>query len=345
MVALEQGIFTPRLRSPPILDNLVDIMHHTVEHPLHVHFDLASQRQPISSLLGTDMAKDWFHNGEPLTIDLPCCWRVDLRDHRLGQRLVGGLHRDGQIFAARLGVVSAFFPQRTRVAVHLLCFISAVDVVANLVPTGCQFEDFSRRACVTIVLWVVGTICERTRLSGVGLLTSLGGKARITGPNMGIRTIDIQLLARTCLHVPFAMIGTVGTEAPAGKVICRQTDRLHGGFGSLHPRRHMPIILAGAKCFGMADDLMFRIAAGLGLIPLNDPMGGLHAGRIMIGDMTLQLFPPLAPPWFALREKVLDARRLFRDALNLLLPLGRLIVRCRAAGSCPLLICSGVRLQ
>jgi hypothetical protein len=99
------GIFAPRLRSPPIMDNLFDIMDHTVEHPLHVHFDLASQRQPISSLLGADIAKDWFHNGEPLTIYLPCFWRVDLRDHRLGQRLVGGLNIDGQMFAARLGVL------------------------------------------------------------------------------------------------------------------------------------------------------------------------------------------------------------------------------------------------
>jgi hypothetical protein len=107
----------------------------------------------------------------------------------------------------------------------------------------------------------------------------------------------------------------------------------------------MPIIPAVAKRFGLDDDLRFRIDKGLGIIPLNDPMGGLHFRRVISGDMTLQLFPPLALPWFALCSKVLDACRLFLYALHLLLPLVRLIARFRDTGSCPLLICSGVRRQ
>jgi hypothetical protein len=87
------------------MDNLFEVMHHTVEPPLNVHFDLASQRPPLSSLLGAEIAKDWCHHGEPLTIYLPCFWRVDLRDHLLGHRLVGGRNIDGQMFAARLGVL------------------------------------------------------------------------------------------------------------------------------------------------------------------------------------------------------------------------------------------------
>jgi hypothetical protein len=102
---LEQAIFTPCRRGHPIMDNLFDMMDYTVAHPLNGHVDLTPQRQTISSLLGADIAKDWFHNGEPLTIYLPCLWRVDLCDHLLGQRRVGGLNRDGQVFAARLGVL------------------------------------------------------------------------------------------------------------------------------------------------------------------------------------------------------------------------------------------------
>jgi hypothetical protein len=83
------------------------------------------------------------------------------------------------------------------------------------------------------MLFVVGKICERQRLSGLGRMTSLGGKARIAGAKMGIRNTGLQLLARTFLHVPFAMVMTVGTEELAFKVICRQTDGLHGGFSSL----------------------------------------------------------------------------------------------------------------
>ena len=38
----------------------------------------------------------------------------------------------------------------------------------------------------------------------------------------------------------------------------------------------MSIILAMAKRCGMQDDLMFRIYQGLAVVPLNDPIGGLH---------------------------------------------------------------------
>jgi hypothetical protein len=38
---------TPFLRSHPIMNYLFDILHHAVEHPLHVDFDLAPQRKTI----------------------------------------------------------------------------------------------------------------------------------------------------------------------------------------------------------------------------------------------------------------------------------------------------------
>jgi hypothetical protein len=108
--------------------------------------------QPSPPILGSGApAKDGSHTGEPLPIPLPCSWRVDLRDQLLGPRLGGGLNINGQMYAARLGVLSALFPQRTRGAVRCIGVISAVDGVADLVPTGFQinigislsFEDYS----------------------------------------------------------------------------------------------------------------------------------------------------------------------------------------------------------
>jgi hypothetical protein len=69
------------LRRYPIMDDLFDIMHHTVEHPLNVHFDLSSQCKTISALLRPNVPKDWFHHGEPLAIDRSGFGRVYLRDH------------------------------------------------------------------------------------------------------------------------------------------------------------------------------------------------------------------------------------------------------------------------
>lgn len=85
------------------------------------------------------MAKAWFHNGEPLTLYLPCLWRVDLRDPLLRQRRMDGLNIDGQMFSACRGVLSTLLPKQAGVAIRFVGFISAVDIVADLVPTGVQF--------------------------------------------------------------------------------------------------------------------------------------------------------------------------------------------------------------
>ena len=65
-------------------------------------------------------------------------------------------------------------------------------------------------------------------------------------------------------------------------------------FCPLEPRRHVPIILTITERCCMDDDLMLRIDQGLAIVPLNDPMGGLHVRRVVIRDMTLQLLAPFA---------------------------------------------------
>jgi hypothetical protein len=77
------SLCAPLSRGHPIMDNLFDIMDHTVEHPLNVHFDLAPQRKTIESLLRPNIPKDRLHNGEPLAIDRSGFWRVYLGDHLL----------------------------------------------------------------------------------------------------------------------------------------------------------------------------------------------------------------------------------------------------------------------
>jgi hypothetical protein len=65
------------------MNNLFEIMDHTVQYPLNVYFDLSPHGKVIQALLGSNIPKDGFHDGEPLAIDLPGFWRVDLRDHLL----------------------------------------------------------------------------------------------------------------------------------------------------------------------------------------------------------------------------------------------------------------------
>jgi hypothetical protein len=81
------------------------------------------------------------------------------------------------------------------------------------VPAGFELEDFSVRAHLAIVRFVVGTVLASTLLVGLRLMPFLGGKAGSAGAKRGSRTIGLKLLGRTLLEVPFAMVIAVGTQA------------------------------------------------------------------------------------------------------------------------------------
>ena len=55
---------------------------------------------------------------------------------------------------------------------------------------------------------------------------------------------------------------------------------------------------------------MLRIYQGLTIVPLKNPMGGLHCRRVVIGDVTLYLFAPLPPLRFMRIEEFLHAGHL-----------------------------------
>jgi len=61
---------------------------------------------------------------------------VSLGYHLLRQGRGGWRDKDCQMFATRRGMLSALFSPRTRLAVHCVCCISAVEIIATLVPTG-----------------------------------------------------------------------------------------------------------------------------------------------------------------------------------------------------------------
>ncbi len=67
-------------------------------------------------------------------------------------------------------------------------------------------------------------------------------------------------------------------------------DHLHVLFGSLNHRRHMLIILTVSKSLPMNDDLVQRIHQSLAIVALNVATGRLHLGRLVIGDVTGDLF-------------------------------------------------------
>ena len=89
----------------PIRDALGDMMDAAVAPPLARACALAPSWQTLSALGRPSLTKAWCHHGAPPASARAGGGRVSLRDPLLGPGLMGWLHTDGQIFAARLGVL------------------------------------------------------------------------------------------------------------------------------------------------------------------------------------------------------------------------------------------------
>jgi hypothetical protein len=228
------------------------------------------------------------------------------------------------MFSTGLCRLQTLLSQWTGRALSLAGFISAVDMVPNLVPTRFTLEHVSLRARIVILRVVVGKIGQRKLRFRGKFVPFWGGDAGITLAKMGIRDIRIQLGLGTLLEIRFAMVSAVGAEDRSLQIRLRQPDGLQVGCGPLQHGGDMRIILPVTKGLRLHDDVMFRIDQRLPIIPLDDPMGGLPFGRVVIRAMTLPLLAPLAPLRVVPREKGRDAGRLPRSALDLLMHLVRL---------------------
>jgi hypothetical protein len=207
---------------------------------------------------------------------------------------MGGLSKDCQMCSTCLCGLQTRLAPHTWTAIRCIGFISAVDVGSDLVPTGVKREPFSLRARVALRLVVVGNICHRQLRSRWECVPFLGGTTGIALANMRIREIGLQLFVGTRREVLFAMVMTVGTAYVSRPRMLRQAEGYHVGFGPIHHGGSRPIILPVANGLRLHDDLIWRIDPRLAMSALNDAMGGLHCGRFVIGDMTLECFASLA---------------------------------------------------
>jgi hypothetical protein len=61
------------------------------EHqPWDIHLDLASEREPVSSLVNSDIGKNWFYQGQALRVDARSLFSIDFFHHLLGETLANG---------------------------------------------------------------------------------------------------------------------------------------------------------------------------------------------------------------------------------------------------------------
>jgi hypothetical protein len=210
------------------------------------------------------------------------------------------------------GCVHTRLAPPTWTALRCLGFISAVEVVADLVPTGFTPEQCSLRARGASRRVVVGTICHRPLRCRWACVPFLGGTTGLALANMRRRQIGIQLVVGPRLAVLVALVMTVGPAYCSRHIMLRHADGSHVGVGPLHHGGDRPIILPVATGLRLHEAVLGRLDQRLAMIALNDAMGGRHGGRFVSGDMTLECCAALASRRVVRGHKGREAGRLPR---------------------------------
>jgi hypothetical protein len=80
-------------------------MHHTIQHPLDVDSDFASECKTVQTLLRFYIGKNWLHNGKSLRIYFTTPVTIDFVLHRFG--IIGLSSADRQIQRTTFVVLAA----------------------------------------------------------------------------------------------------------------------------------------------------------------------------------------------------------------------------------------------
>ena len=90
--------------------------------------------------------------------------------------------------------------------------------------------------------------------------------------------------------------------------------------GPVQHGRPMGMILTSAEGLGVNDDLVLPIDERLAVVPLEDPMGRFHLGRVVIREVTADLFARGPVLRVMIFEPLPDTLGLLLQALHLALP-------------------------
>jgi hypothetical protein len=137
---------------------------------------------------------------------------------------------------------------------------------------------------------------------------------------LDIGDVGIQTLSLAQSQAGVAVIIAVCTELFAFEIGLILADGLHVFLCACDHRRQVLMILA-AESLGMHDDLVFGIHQRLRVVPLDNPVGGGHLGRLVIGQVALDLFPALADLGLLFLQELVQAFHLALKPLLLLLSL------------------------
>ena len=133
-----------------IIRDLFYVVYHAVQEPLDIYFDFSPKSKPVKALLSSDVGKDGFGHGEPLWVNLPPPFTINLAGHSLGK--VGEFYPDGYPEISFFPASSGQTPQMQRAALTIL-FLGHIYSAHQTISVGFfryPSESFALRALVVI---------------------------------------------------------------------------------------------------------------------------------------------------------------------------------------------------
>ena len=146
----------------------------------------------------------------------------------------------------------------------------------------------------------------------------LSGETFIPLAKLQVGDIGIEILILAEDEIGQREIITIRAELLAVEVVRTFADGPHVLLGSRHYGRQILVILA-AKGLRMQDDLAFGIDQRLCVVSLDDAMRSGHLGRLIVGQVALDLFAAFPDLGLLLLKKHIQAFHLMLQTLPLYL--------------------------
>lgn len=205
--------------------------------------------------------------------------------------------------------------------------VDVINTMAIDLTARAELEDFAVRAPISLQGGIESEIGEgegfclgRDTFSGMDTIpeTLLINKAWIALAVVDVRDVGIKTLLLAEGEIGLAEIIAVSAKGLAGEKIWMPANGDHGLVGTDHHRGKVLVILS-TEDLGMQDDLMLVIDEGLGVVPLDDAVRTGHLGRLIIGEITLDLLEGFSSFGLVVLEEGIEALDLTGEAVFLTL--------------------------
>jgi len=198
--------------------------------------------------------------------------------------------------------------------------IDVVDPIAVALAASASLQEPALWTTIDLSIVIEGEVREgegpllyRRRFEALPI-----NKTRVAAAEINIGDVGIEKLLLAEDQVGMAEIIAVSGEGLALEIVGTLSQIEHILLSADQHGHQILMVLRGER-LGMQDHLVLLINQCLSVVALNDAMRGRHLGRLVVGDIALDLFGTFAGLGFLILEEVIEALDLMEQTLFLLL--------------------------